>query len=81
MTDRKFYKTVIQITVLSEEPIPEELEVSDVIREMTDGGYSGFVHTISTEQLDGKGAALALSAQGSDPEFFQIDIDGNEVDA
>ena len=78
MTDRKFHKTIIQVEVLSEEPFGYN-ELSDVHHQITNGDCSGTYTTLSTEELDGRQAADALKAQDSDPEFFQIDEDGNDL--
>jgi hypothetical protein len=79
-TQRKFYKTVIQVTILSEEPFSsDELENLETVNyEITEGGCSGVVKEISHEELTGKQAAEALQAQGSDPELFQLTEDGED---
>lgn len=38
-TDPKFFKTEITVTVLSEQPIPEELELAEIMREATHSSY------------------------------------------
>lgn len=78
MTDKKFYKTIIQVEVLSEEPFDYN-DLSDVHYQITEGDCSGTFKTLSSDELDGKQAADALKAQDSDPEFFQIDEDGNDL--
>lgn len=79
MTKRTFYKTVIQVTVLSEEPFESE-DLSEINYAITEGGCSGDVNTILTEKLDGKQIAKELQSQGSDPEFFRVDEDGNDTE-
>jgi len=39
MTDRKFYKTVISIEVLSEEPISEGMELGTIVNQCIEGDY------------------------------------------
>ena len=79
MSSRKFIKTVIQVEVLSEDPFnPEDLkEVHDAI---TEGDCSGKWEIVSKETLDAKQCALALEKQGSDPGFFQLDSEGNDIE-
>lgn len=76
---RKFYKTVIQTTVLSEEPFEYE-NLSQVNSAITAGDCSGKVETVEAKELSGKEMAQALLAQGSDPQFFQIDENGESIE-
>jgi hypothetical protein len=78
MSARKFYKTIIQVEVLSEEPFEWDTlgDVDYAIRE----DCSGVVREISSEVLTGKQAADALLAQGSDPGFFMLTPNGNDED-
>ena len=52
MTDRKFHKRVIKVTVLSEEVLPETLDLDVIHREITDGGCSGTVEWGPDRGLD-----------------------------
>lgn len=79
MTNRKFYKTIFQVEVLSEEPI-KELSLSDLDYEITEGDCSGRVSTLSENTINGACAANELLAQGSDPSFFGLTEDGNDCD-
>jgi len=74
-----FYKTVVTVTVLSEEPF-NEMELADVAYAIGEGDCSGQVEFAPSEKVDGPTMAKLLIAQGSDPEFFQIDADGNPLD-
>lgn len=77
---KKYYKTVIQMEVLSEEPIGDA-DMQTILHQTTDGDWSGKNTTIvQDEALSGKQMADALREQGSDPEFFQLDEDGNEIE-
>ena len=80
MAKRKFYKTVLQVEVLSEDtPINCE-NLDQVGYAITEGDCSGVVRTVSTVKMTGAQAAKALQEQGSDPEFFGLDSEGNEVE-
>ena len=80
MTDRKFYKTVISIEVLSEEPIPGDMELDSIVKECRDGCYSmrPLKHTVT--KINGRQAANALKRQGSDPDFFRLTNSGADND-
>jgi hypothetical protein len=77
MTKRKFYKTIITVEVLSEKPL-QYSDLSHVHYEITDGHCSGIYSNDSPKILNGKQTAKALLKQGSDPEFFCLDKNGND---
>lgn len=68
----KFYQTIIGIEVLSEEPLPENMALDDVLREINEGDYSGKELSRFTSEVDGQTMAKLLLGQGSDPEFFAL---------
>ena len=78
-SERKFFRTVIEIEVLSEDPYAPE-ELSDVVHDITEGHCSGIWNVKSSETLDGPACAKALLAQASDPEFFQLTPEGADTD-
>jgi len=78
MTARKFYKTIISIEVLSETPIPDGMNLGTVIQEGQTGEYSMRVLDYKKTKLNGKQAAIALSAHGSSPEFFLLTEKGED---
>jgi len=77
MTDRKFYKTVFKVTVLSEEPLGNP-DLEQVNHAITEGDCSGVVTVSEALELDGKQAARALYDQGSDPSFFRLTSKGED---
>jgi hypothetical protein len=79
MTDRKFYKTVISIEVLSEEPIPEGMELGTIVNQAIEGDYSMRPLQHRETEINGKQAAKALQLQGSDPEFFSLTEKGEDA--
>ena len=79
MTQRKFYRTVVQAEVLSESPIGE-VELDTLHYMITEGDCSGHVKTLLQEELDGKQAAEALLNQASDPSFFSLTENGDDND-
>jgi hypothetical protein len=79
MTDRTFHRTIIQVEVLSESPRgPVDLETLHHM--ITEGDCSGKLTTLLEEELDGKQAASALLNQASDPSFFNLTEDGDDLD-
>lgn len=77
---RKFYRTIIQIEILSDEPY--EGDTLDMVQyDITEGHCSGQISdVVRNEEQDGKAMAKLLEEQRSDPEFFQLDSDGNDLD-
>jgi len=81
MSERKFYKTTIHVEIVSEEPFSDGEELQDIVRSCITGGNSfkwDFVR--NSEPIDGQYAASMLMDQGSDPGFFQLDEQGNDLE-
>ncbi len=77
---RTFYKYEIAIRVLTEGPIPSDMSLEEIIREATNGGYSmSLVKKVRT-QIDAHQVANRLAGQGTEPEFFNLDSEGNDLD-
>jgi len=76
---RKFYRTVFQYEVLSEVPV-ESSQLEDIAYECRDGHFSGQMLSQTQETIDAKTAVKALLNQGSDPEFFQLNMDGEDIE-
>jgi len=74
---RQFHKTIIKVTVLSEEPY-DNTDVDQLAHDITDGDCSGEVQIVSSKVLTGRQAAKALQTQGSDPDFFGLTEDGGD---
>ncbi len=77
---RKFYKTIFQFEVLSEEPIDDPVTLEQIHYETQEGRWSGRFLDTAQKVLTGKQAAKALIAQGSDPEFLRLTEDGKDVE-
>lgn len=77
---RKFYRTVFQIEVLSEEELPIDMCLRAVMSECEDGPYSGDVQKRVETIIDGRQAAKALQKQGSDPGFFGLTDQGEDTE-
>jgi hypothetical protein len=66
-------RTTLTLTVLSEDSIPEEMEVSRVLHECMEGDYVLASVATTDEELTPEQMADALTDAGSDPSFFQLD--------
>ena len=76
----KFYKTTYHVEMLTDRPLREALDLDAINYMITEGEASGVVTDMGTVTLTGRQAAKALIDQGSDPSFFNLDEDGNELD-
>ena len=81
MAEKQLYRTVIKLEVLSEEPIQDGITLSSIVYECENGVLSGLTNfKVVNEPIVGKAAAKRLTKHGSDPEFFNMDKNGNELD-
>lgn len=81
MAKKIIYKTVIMVEVLSEEPIDSSMSLDQIEEECNTGSFSG-MHSIvvSNKPIKGLNAVKEMRKQGSDPDFFQMDENGNEIE-
>ena len=74
--DKKFYRTCVVVEVLSEYPYnPQTLK--QVAYDIDEGDCSGVWSAVPNIEITPQEAAKNLLEQGSDPEFFGLDKDGN----
>ena len=77
----KYFKTKVTIEILSEEnAVGDGLTLDEINYEITQGHCSGKITTEEQTEVTSKEMAKLLQGQGSDPEFFQLDADGNELE-
>ena len=71
---KQFYKTVLQIEVLSEDPIVAELPVDKLLSYLeyqgTFGHNSNYVSVVGEQKLTVKELELECAKHGTDPSFF-----------
>ncbi len=80
-SSRKFYRTVITVEVLSDLPLPDGLSLEAISNAIEQGDCSGRVITLlDNEPVDGFIMANLLQAQGSDPEFFGLTPEGEDIE-
>lgn len=81
MKQKQIYRSVFQLEVLSEEPIEDDENMGALYDQTINGDYSGKTTTILLNQtLKGMEAVKYTLEQGSDPEFFNMDKNGNEIE-
>ena len=66
-----FYKTILVVGVLSEEPV-QISDLSALHESITYGDWSGDWEIISSKQISNQEMKDSLINQGSDPEFFNL---------
>ena len=76
---RKFFKTTVLVEILSEDFPAEFDSLEDIHNLISEGDCSGCYEITAVSKLDGKMAAQELQKQGSEPGFFQIDDEGNDI--
>lgn len=79
--ERKYYKTTITFTALSDEPIPEEMTIAEIDDECDTGSFVGGEETREEHVLTGDEMADALYSVGSTPEFFDLGAPRNDDDS
>lgn len=82
MAKKKIYRSVITVEVLSETPVDDSFltDLSSVNYEITGGECSGRVQVKSmNEELTGHEAVKAVQNQGSSPDFFMMDEEGEDI--
>lgn len=78
---KTIYRSVISFEILSEEPIPSDMTLGDIDYECDEGSYSGMhEYTVQNKPVKGKKAVKLIRAQKSDPGFFMMDDEGNELE-
>ncbi len=77
---RKFYRRVFHVEVLSEEPINPEMDIDEVLALCSDGPCSGDIKFDEETEVDGPEMAKLLIAQRSDPGFFNLTEDGEDLE-
>lgn len=80
MTTRKFYRRLVTLEFISETQHPGAWDIESAIWDAKEGDGSMQELSDKTDEVDGKQAAEILISQGSDPSFFRLTEDGNDVE-
>ena len=78
--DRKFFKQIVHILILSEDAPLHHSSLSDIDYAITYGPCSGSVEEVERTEIDRKEAVELLKFQGTDPEFFLLDENGDDIE-
>lgn len=80
VSKRKFYRTIIQFEILSEDPIPPKMQINSIYDEAVGEGGSYVMGDESRyeSQMDGCLAASRLARFGSDSGFFMLTEEGED---
>ena len=70
-----YYKTTIVFEVLTDQPLPDELSLTDIINETMTGHASGDVKSFDETEVSKKEMAQLLIDQRSDPAFLIEDYE------
>lgn len=76
MDDRKYYRTRITVSVLSEKPQAADLPLEDVAYMINEGDCVGQVTQSESKEMTAKNMARSLYRYGSEPGFFRLNDDG-----
>lgn len=78
---KTIFRSFITLEVVSETPISNGISLSEIAQQCENGDYSGISDwKITNEPIVGVEAAEKLKEMGSDPEFFRMDENGNDLD-
>ena len=81
LSKRKFYRTLVQIEILSETPYPSTTDLEKIQDDITNGAQVGEVSVVTdSEVMDVKTCVERLFAIGSDPEFFSLNKHGHDTE-
>jgi len=76
---RKFYRTIVTVEVLSEEPL-DNMGLDALHYAITDGDCVGRTHFGDPQEVEASDAADRLYEMGSEPNFFRLDDKGNDAE-
>jgi len=78
--ERKFYKTIVSLEVLSEGPIPAGAALANIVSETVYGTWSGLRLPDQATELTPEELIEACGVHLTDPEFFGLNPDGTFVE-
>jgi len=76
---RKFYKSIITLTVLSEKPLDSDYSLENIARDTIDGDLNGHeIRSVFNKVIDSKETARLLQESGSSTDFFRLGQNGED---
>jgi len=79
-SERKFFRTIFEIEILSQEALPDTMTLEDLDFEMREGGCSGKITKTEGEEIGAFTCSKSLIKQGTDPELFRLDVLGRDIE-
>lgn len=80
MSQRKFYRTIVQIEILSETPY-SSTDLEKINDDITNGAQVGAVTVeVDSEEMNATTCVKKLKEVGSEPGFFMLDEKGNDLE-
>jgi hypothetical protein len=77
---KKLYKSILKVEVLSDEPIHENASLESVQEAIEYGPSSGKISwDVRNNEISGETAVKECEKHGTDPDFFMMDYNGNEL--
>lgn len=76
----RFHRTIFLVEVLTDDGPYNPDSLEQIHRDIIDGPYSGTIKTTSSISISSKTMATLLKSQGSDPEFFNLTDEGEDLD-
>lgn len=77
---RRFFKTEITVTVISEEPIPGHYSLHQTVAEGMDGKFIIYDEHRESRRLSREETVMRMKHAGYEPSFFNLDKEGNSND-
>ena len=81
MAQKKLYKSVLKVVIISDEPYPDSVNLEQVSYDITEGHNSGILEwEYLNAEVVGMEAVKEMDEQGSDYSFFGMDENGEELE-
>lgn len=80
LSKRVFYRTVIKVEVLSDEPFNYYDDLASVSRQIDENCSGKITDEVDNEEVDGPTMARLLMEQGSGPGFFGLTEEGGDIE-
>lgn len=76
----KFFKTIIQVEILSEKPLSEEYNLQSLHEMTVSGECSGFYKQVSEQSISKQELIEECVKHQTDPSFFGVDVPNQDED-
>jgi len=80
MSEKKFYRSKVVVEIVSEEPLNPEMSLSDIHYYIDQGDGCGLKQDMEVREINAKEAVSTLKEFGSEPSFFGLNDEGEDLD-